>query len=77
VDEKKYNYYLTKCPDLARKPLAEKITKYCKAGWCPAQAEQAALMLIVHKRMGTIHSVINAVKHNANMVKDVMRNAVS
>jgi hypothetical protein len=34
VDEKKkYNYYLPKCPDLMRKPLAEKINKYCKAGW--------------------------------------------
>jgi hypothetical protein len=34
VDEKKkYNYYLPKCPDSMRKPLAKKINKYCKAGW--------------------------------------------
>ncbi|KAF8225459.1 hypothetical protein L208DRAFT_1306250 [Tricholoma matsutake] len=30
VDEKKtYNYYLPKCPNSMRKPLAEKIAKYC------------------------------------------------
>ncbi|KAF8224849.1 hypothetical protein L208DRAFT_1308881 [Tricholoma matsutake] len=38
VDEKKkYNYYLPKCPDSMRKPLSEKVAKYCRAGWwCPA-----------------------------------------
>ncbi|KAF8218679.1 hypothetical protein L208DRAFT_1208591, partial [Tricholoma matsutake] len=51
VDEKKkYNYYLPKCPDSMRKPLAEKISKYCKAGWWrPARVEQAAPMLVVPK----------------------------
>ncbi|KAF8232171.1 hypothetical protein L208DRAFT_1273491, partial [Tricholoma matsutake] len=51
VDEKKkYNYYLPKCPDSMRKPLAEKISKYCKAGWWrPAHVEQAAPMLVVPK----------------------------
>ncbi|KAF8238675.1 hypothetical protein L208DRAFT_1241331 [Tricholoma matsutake] len=55
VDEKKkYNYYLPKCPDSMRKPLGEKIAKYCKAGWwCPACAEQAAPMLVVPKK--TLH----------------------
>ncbi|KAF8231849.1 hypothetical protein L208DRAFT_1274918 [Tricholoma matsutake] len=73
VDEKKkYNYYLPKCTDSMRKPLAEKIAKYCKAGWWhPARAEQAAPMLIVPKKMGTICTVINTVKHNANTVKDI------
>jgi hypothetical protein len=58
VDEKKrYNYYLPKCPDSMRKPLTEKISKYCKAGWwCPAQAEQAAPMLVVPKKNGNIHT---------------------
>jgi Reverse transcriptase (RNA-dependent DNA polymerase)/RNase H-like domain found in reverse transcriptase len=66
------NYYLPKFPDSMRKPLAKKIAKYCRAGWwCSAWAEQAALMLIVPKKVGTIHTVINAVKHNANTVKDV------
>ncbi|KAF8221165.1 hypothetical protein L208DRAFT_1172585, partial [Tricholoma matsutake] len=42
VDEKKrYNYHLPKCPDLMRKPLAEKISCYCKVGWwCPTRAEK-------------------------------------
>ncbi|KAF8240318.1 hypothetical protein L208DRAFT_1233643 [Tricholoma matsutake] len=73
VDKKrKYNYYLPKCPDLMRKPLSKKVAKYCRAGWWrPAQAEQAAPMLVVPKKSGAICTVINAVKRNANMVKDV------
>jgi hypothetical protein len=73
VDEKKkYNYYLPKCPDSMRKPLAEKINKYCKAGWWrPARAEQAAPMLVVPKKNGNIRTVVNAQKRNTNMVKDV------
>ncbi|KAF8235813.1 hypothetical protein L208DRAFT_1142303, partial [Tricholoma matsutake] len=51
VDEKKkYNYYLPKCPNSMRKPLAEKIAKYSKAGWWhPARVEQATPMLVVPK----------------------------
>jgi hypothetical protein len=70
--KKKYNYYLPKCPDSMRKPLAEKINKYCKAGWWrPARAEQAAPMLVVPKKNGNIRTVVNAQKRNANTVKDV------
>ncbi|KAF8222590.1 hypothetical protein L208DRAFT_1321686 [Tricholoma matsutake] len=73
VDEKKkYNYYLPKCPDSMRKPLTKKIARYCKAGWWrPACMEQAAPMLVAPKKSGKLCTVINAVKHNANMVKDV------
>ncbi|KAF8223395.1 hypothetical protein L208DRAFT_1316909, partial [Tricholoma matsutake] len=73
VDEKKnYNYYLPKCPDSMRKPLAKKIARYCKAGWWrPVCVEQAALMLVVPKKSGKLCTVINAVKHNTNTVKDV------
>ncbi|KAF8229190.1 hypothetical protein L208DRAFT_1482684, partial [Tricholoma matsutake] len=61
VDEKKkYNYYLPKCLDSMRKPLAEKISKYCKAGWWrPARVEQAAPMLVVPKKTGKLCTVIN------------------
>ncbi|KAF8231853.1 hypothetical protein L208DRAFT_1182097, partial [Tricholoma matsutake] len=49
-EKKKYNHYLPKCPDLMRKPLSEKVVKYCYAGWWrPARAEQAAPMLVVPK----------------------------
>jgi hypothetical protein len=73
VDEnKKYNYHLPHCLDSMRKPLAEKIEKYCQAGWWhPACAEQAALMLVIPKKTGAIHTVVNAKKRNDNMVKDV------
>ncbi|KAF8239861.1 hypothetical protein L208DRAFT_1185836, partial [Tricholoma matsutake] len=51
VDEKKrYNYHLPKCPDSMRQPLADKIERYCRAGWWrPACTEQAAPMLVVPK----------------------------
>ncbi|KAF8219909.1 DNA/RNA polymerase [Tricholoma matsutake] len=73
VEEKrKYNYYFPKCPNSMRKPLAEIIAKYCKAGWWrPAHTEQATPMLVVPKKTGKLRTVINAVKHNTNMVKDV------
>ena len=73
VDEKKrYNYHLPKCPDSMRKPLTEKISKYCKTGWwCLAQAEQAAPMLVIPKKNSNICTVVNAQKRNANMVKDI------
>src|ERR1700676_401930 len=71
-NEKKYNYYLPKCPDSMRKPLAEKISKYCNAGWWrPTRAEQAAPMLVVPKKNGKLRTVINAQKRNDNTVKDV------
>ncbi|KAF8240538.1 hypothetical protein L208DRAFT_1232345 [Tricholoma matsutake] len=72
-EKKKYNYYHPKCPDLMRKPLTEKIARYCKAGWwCPACMEQAAPMLVAPKKTGKLRTVINTVKCNAKTVKDVI-----
>ncbi|KAF8237082.1 hypothetical protein L208DRAFT_1249311 [Tricholoma matsutake] len=73
VDEgKQYNYHLPCCPDSMRQPLAEKIDKYCHAGWWqPAQAEQAAPMLVVPKKNGAIRTVVNAKKWNDNTIKNV------
>ena len=74
VDEhKRYNYHLPKCPDLMRQPLADKIERYCRAGWWrPAHTEQAALMLVVPKKNGDICTVVNMKKRNDNTVKNVM-----
>ncbi|KAF8239632.1 hypothetical protein L208DRAFT_1236749, partial [Tricholoma matsutake] len=68
VDEKKrYNYHLPKCPDSMRQPLANKIERYCQAGWWrPAHMEQAAPMLVVPKKNGDIRTVVNAKKRNDN-----------
>jgi hypothetical protein len=55
-----------------RKPLVEKIVRYCRAGWwCPAQAEQAAPMLVVPKKNRDIWTVVNAKKRNDDTVKNV------
>ncbi|KAF8230692.1 hypothetical protein L208DRAFT_1221824, partial [Tricholoma matsutake] len=49
-DHKKYHYHLPKCPDSMQQPLADKIERYCRAGWWrPARMEQAAPMLVVPK----------------------------
>ncbi|KAF8233082.1 hypothetical protein L208DRAFT_1148457, partial [Tricholoma matsutake] len=73
VDEgKQYNYHLPCCPDLMRQPLAEKIDKYCHAGWWqPVQAEQAAPMLVIPKKNGAIQTVVNAKRQNDNTIKNV------
>ncbi|KAF8234900.1 hypothetical protein L208DRAFT_1053679, partial [Tricholoma matsutake] len=74
VDEKKrYNYHLPKCPDSMQQPLTDNIERYCWAGWWrPARMEQAAPMLVVPKKNGDIHTMVNAKKRNDNTVKNVM-----
>ncbi|KAF8222097.1 hypothetical protein L208DRAFT_1324353 [Tricholoma matsutake] len=73
MDEgKQYNYHLPCCLDLMRQPLAEKINKYCPAGWWQlVQAEQAAPMLVVPKKNGAIQTVVNTKRWNDNTVKNV------
>jgi hypothetical protein len=52
IDEnKRYKYHTPRCPDSLKPELVEKIAHYMSAGWWePAQTEQAALMLCMHKK---------------------------
>ncbi|KIK49944.1 hypothetical protein GYMLUDRAFT_119642, partial [Collybiopsis luxurians FD-317 M1] len=51
IDEnKKYRYYLPRCPDSLCSQLDEKIAKYVRAGWWkPMSVQQAAPMLCIPK----------------------------
>ena len=73
IDEKKrYKYHSPRCPDSLKPELMEKIARYMRAGWWePAQAEQAAPMLCVKKKMNKLRTVIDGRQHNDNTIKDV------
>ena len=76
IDEKKrYKYYPLKCLDLLKPELMEKIACYTCAGWWePAQAEQAeqaAPMLCVKKKMNRLRTVIDERQCNNNMINHV------
>ncbi|KIK64677.1 hypothetical protein GYMLUDRAFT_160486, partial [Collybiopsis luxurians FD-317 M1] len=61
IDEnKKYRYYLPHCPDSLRSQLGEKIAKYVRAGWWkPMSVQQAAPMLCIPKKDGTLRVTID------------------
>ena len=70
--DKQYEYYLPKCADKLRVELLEKIRKYTEAGWwIPAAAHQAAPMLCIPKKNGTLRTAIDLRKRNNNTYKDV------
>lgn len=70
--DKRYNYYLPRCPDALKTQLMEKITRYTRAGWWePVQTDQAAPMLCMPKKNGKLRTAIDGRKRNDNTVKDV------
>ena len=71
-EEKKYNYYLPRCPDSLKPQLAEKISKYIHDGWWETcQTDQAAPMLCVLKKSGKLRTVVDCRKRNENTRPDV------
>jgi hypothetical protein len=74
-DNKRYNYYLPRCPDALKTQLMEKITRYTRAGWWEAvQTNQAAPMLCIpkpKKEVLTLRTAIDCRQRNDNTVKDV------
>ena len=71
-DNKKYHYYLPRCPDSLKAELMAKIDRYTRAGWWePKQVEQAAPMLCIPKKNGTLRTAIDCRRRNDNTVKDV------
>lgn len=59
-EEKRYTYYMLRCPDYLKEQLREKIEKYVAAGWWyPAPATQAAPMLCIPKKDKTLRTVVD------------------
>ena len=73
IDEKMdYKYHYPRCPDNLRSGFFDKLNRMTRAGWWEAQsASQAAPLLCIPKPNGTVRTVLDARKRNANTVKDV------
>ena len=70
--EKRYRYYMPRCPDSLRGQLAEKIDRYMRAGWWePKTVSQAAPMLCIPKKDGKLRTTIDCRERNSNTIKDV------
>jgi hypothetical protein len=68
---KRYKYHSPRCPDSLKPELKEKIAHYTRPGWWePAQVEQAAPMLCIHKKNMKLRTVVDGCQHNENMIKD-------
>ncbi|KAF4568551.1 hypothetical protein EYR36_010563 [Pleurotus pulmonarius] len=71
-EDKKYNYYLPRCPDSLKSHLSDKIAKYLQSGWWETcQTDQAAPMLCVLKKSGGLRTVVDCRKRNENTRPDV------
>ena len=73
IDESKvYNYHLPRCPVSIKQALSDKIERYEKAGWWKrAVATQAAPMLCVPKKNGSLRTVVDCRRRNDNTARDV------
>lgn len=73
IDESKmYRYHMPRCADALKPLLLEKIKTYIKAQWwVEANVPQAAPMLCIPKKNGTLRTVIDLRQQNENLVRDV------
>jgi len=63
---------VSKCPDVLKAELAEKISQYTSVGWwVPATSRQAMLMLCMLKKNGKLQLVFDLCMQNNNMEKDM------
>lgn len=71
-EDKHYGYYLPRCPDALKPQLMDKIGRYTANGWWKLQSvSQAAPMLCIPKKDGTLRTAIDLRKRNDNTFKDV------
>ncbi|KAG6881979.1 hypothetical protein C0995_016387, partial [Termitomyces sp. Mi166 len=73
IDEgKQYKYHLPRCLRVLQEQLCEKTNRYLNAKWWePQVATQAALLLCIPKKDGTLWTVLDARQRNDNTIKDV------
>jgi hypothetical protein len=71
-ENKQYNYRLPKCADAFKEQFSLKLQRYVDNKWWEERAvDQAAPLLCVPKKSGTLRTVLDARKRNANTIKDV------
>ena len=69
---KQYKYHLPRCPRALQDQLREKTNRYINAKWWePRPAVQAAPLLCIPKKDGTLRTALDARQRNDNTVKDV------
>lgn len=73
IDEKhQYRYHTPRCPDALKPKLLEKIQRYVRAGWWTFQnVPQAAPMLCLPKKDGSLRTVFDCRQRNDNTIHDV------
>ncbi|KAG6871159.1 hypothetical protein C0992_011603, partial [Termitomyces sp. T32_za158] len=73
IDEHKvYKYHLPRCPMALQQQLRDKTNRYLRAQWWEARpASQAAPLLCIPKKDGTLRTALDARQRNDNTVKDV------
>lgn len=73
INEKmKYNYHLPRCAEVVKPVLMEKIRRYTNAGWWRrATVTQAAPMLCIPKKNGSLRIVVDSRKRNENTERNV------
>ncbi|KAG6892840.1 hypothetical protein C0992_012273, partial [Termitomyces sp. T32_za158] len=73
IDKNKvYKYHLPRCPMALQQQLRDKTNWYLQAQWWEARpASQAAPLLCIPKKDGTLRTALDARQRNDNTVKDV------
>ena len=57
---RKYNYYLPRCPDRLKTQLSDKLGCYtCAQWWVRTNAHQAAPMLCIPKKNGMLRTIVD------------------
>lgn len=71
-DTKQYKYHLPWCPMALQQQLQDKTNQYLWAHWWAAcSAPQAAPLLCIPKKDGTLQMALDARQRNDNTIKDV------
>ena len=71
-EDKQYTYHAPRCPMSLREEFYQKVNKYTESGWWePRPAKQAAPLLCIPKKDGSLRTPLDARQRNDNTVKDV------
>ncbi|RDB19216.1 hypothetical protein Hypma_013737 [Hypsizygus marmoreus] len=76
-EDKRYNYHMPRCPHSLREEFHHKINKYVEAKWWePRSVSQAAPLLCIFKKDGTLRTALDARQRNDNTLKRTRRHSL-